>query len=89
MDLATILGIVGGIVLVIFGILRGGSISAFINFPSMLITFGGAIMATIASFRLDQILTSIQVLKVAFFSKGPDYEDTIRIMVGLAERARR
>ncbi len=89
MDLATILGIVGGIALVIFGMLSGGSISAFIDPPSMLITFGGAIMATLASFRLDQILTSIQVLKVAFFSKGPDYEYTIRTLVGLAERARR
>lgn len=89
MDLATVLGIVGGIVFIIFGMTSGGSISTFIDFPSMLITFGGAFMATVASFRLDQILTSIQVLKVAFFSKDPDYEEAIRTLVGLAEKARR
>ncbi|MGC8971033.1 MAG: motility protein A [bacterium] len=89
MDIATFLGIVGGILFVIFGITQGGSISTFIDPPSMLITFGGAIMATVTSFRLDQILASIQVLKVAFFSKTPDYEGTIKTLVALAERARR
>lgn len=89
MDLATVLGIVGGIALIIMGMSSGGSISTFIDIPSMLITFGGSFMATIASFRLDQMLTSIQVLKVAFLGKPPDYEGTIRTLVGLSEKARR
>lgn len=89
MDIATLLGILGGVFFIIFGMTQGGSISTFIDPPSMLITFGGAIMATVTSFRLDQILTSIQVLKVAFFSKTPDYEGTIKTLVSLAERARR
>lgn len=89
MDLATVLGIVGGIIIVIMGMTSGGSISTFIDIPSALITFGGAFMATLASFRLDQILTSFQVLRVAFFGKSIDYEGTIRTLVSLSEKARR
>jgi chemotaxis protein MotA len=89
MDLATFLGIIGGIGFVIFGMSSGGSISTFIDLPSMLITFGGAFMATITSFRLDQFMSIFQVLKIAFLGKSPNYEKSIETLVGLAEKARR
>jgi chemotaxis protein MotA len=89
MDLATFLGILGGIAFVIFGMTSGGSISTFIDPPSILITFGGAFMATITSFRLDQFMSIFQVLKIAFLGKNPDYEKSIRTLVELAEKARR
>jgi chemotaxis protein MotA len=89
MDLATFLGVIGGIAFIFYGISSGGSISAFINIPSIIITFGVAFMATITSFRLDQILSTFQVLKIAFFGKNPDYEKSIETLVELAEKARR
>ena len=43
MDLATIIGMITGIGFVLYGILSGGSIMLFIDFPSMFIVFGGTL----------------------------------------------
>ncbi len=55
MDIATIIGLIASFVLMIFGMVyKEGTvdftrIEAFIDIPSMLITFGGSFMATLAS----------------------------------------
>lgn len=55
MDIATIIGLVASFVLMIFGMVYDEGtvdftkIEAFIDVPSMLITFGGSFMATLAS----------------------------------------
>ena len=46
MDLATILGIVVGLGLIVGSIMIDGSLGAFINGPGMLIVLGGTIAAT-------------------------------------------
>ena len=41
MDIATVIGLVGGTILVAVSILIGGSFSVFINIPGLLIVVGG------------------------------------------------
>ncbi len=50
MDLASILGLVAGAVLVLVAILMGSSIGTFVNVPSVLVVVGGTIAATAIAF---------------------------------------
>ncbi|MFP4163352.1 MAG: motility protein A [Chitinispirillaceae bacterium] len=88
MDLATIIGLGLAGALVLFGI-KLPNIAAFIDPPSLLITVGGAISATIAAFPASKLMNSMGVLKNAFFVKKQTPVDTIRQLVEFAEQARR
>lgn len=90
MDLATIIGLGGGLVVVFIGIfLGGGNIGAFINLPSVFITFGGAIGATIVSFPMETLSKVPKILRVAFFPQKMSPTDVITLMVQYAQKARR
>lgn len=88
MDLATIIGLGLAAALIIFGI-KLPNIAAFIDPPSLLITVGGAIAATIAAFPASKLMNSMGVLKNAFFVKKETPVDIIRQLVEFAEQARR
>lgn len=59
MDFATIIGLIGGIGIVLYAILSGGSLDTFVNVPSMLIVFGGGFAATIMRFPLSNAFSSL------------------------------
>ena len=67
MDLATVIGLLSGIGLLLFSILLGGSLEAFINIPSLAITIGGACAATMINFPLEKLLGAMTVAQKAFF----------------------
>ena len=75
MDLATVLGIVLGFGLVIGSILMGGSLTAFIDIPSLLIVFGGTIAATLTAEKLPRVIGAIKVAKNAFRTPSGDHEN--------------
>ncbi|HDP69621.1 MAG TPA: motility protein A [Actinobacteria bacterium] len=89
MDLTTIIGIVVGFILIAVAILQGGSIKIFFNMPSMLITFGGAIAATLINFTMPQIFGVMKVLKNAFFGSNEGPQGLISTIVHFAEKARK
>ena len=51
MDFGTLIGIISGIVIFLWAIYMGGSISAFIHLPSALIVFGGLLAATLINYH--------------------------------------
>lgn len=64
MDFTSIVGVVAGLGLIAFGIVfdsatgvTWSALSNFINYPSMAITFGGAISATLIAFRFPLLRT--------------------------------
>lgn len=77
MDIATIIGIIGGFGLVLAAILLGGGLGAFINIPSMMITFGGTIAATLIAFPLDKVLQTFKVVKTTVIFSIPAENDII------------
>lgn len=89
MDIATIIGIVLAIGLVVGAITLNGSIAAFIDIPSALIVVGGAIAAVLIAFPLNEVLRIVGVTLKAVFAKSPDPVEQIRGIVKLAEVARR
>jgi len=89
MDLATFIGIVAGFTLVVTAIQMGGSIRDFIDIPSVLITIGGSVCATLINFRLDDIKNVLRVTKIAFTRRPSELTATIMQIISLAELARR
>ena len=89
MDITTLIGIATGLGLVFVAILQGGGVSLFINIPSLMITVGGTIGATLINFPLPKVIKVMGVVKKAFFHKEPSPEDTIATLVEFARIARR
>ena len=88
MDIATVLGLAAAFLLVVFGI-KIENIVAFIDMPSIYITVGGAVSATIAAFPASKLLNAFGILKNAFFVKKTTHVEIIRQLVDFAEQARR
>lgn len=89
MDLATIIGIISGVTLVVLTIIMGGSAAIFIHVPSMMVVFGGATAATLISFQLKEVLGVINVVRKAFFSEKTDNVALINQIVELSKKARK
>ena len=89
MDIATIIGIISAFTLVISAILFGGSLSMFINIPSLMIVIGGTIGAAMINYPLPDIIKVSKVLKNAFFLKPFTAKELITKFVNLAGIARR
>lgn len=89
MDISTLLGVVLGSALVLWGIMSGGPLSSFWDAPSLFITFGGTIGAVLVQHSMDEILNLFRVLKVLFTEPRNSPLATIRVLVGMAEKARR
>lgn len=81
MDIATIIGLVGGSALVLSAILMGGSAVVFINLPGLLIVVGGTLAATFIKFSLSDVINSIAVGMKAFIYKIERPDDIIQQMV--------
>ncbi len=89
MDLATIIGIVLGVSLVLTTIIMGGHASIFVHVPSMMVVIGGATAATLISFQLKEVLGVIDVVRKAFFSEKIDNVALINQIVQLSKKARK
>jgi len=62
-DLSTLIGIVSGALLVLISILLGGSAAIFVHVPSMLMVFGGALAATLISYKMEHVTGVMSVLQ--------------------------
>ncbi len=90
MDIATILGIIFGAGLIFGAIMTGtGGLKVFINLPSLGITIGGMICATLIHFSLPQFLSIFSVIKRTLIVKIPSESELIQKMVNYAAINRR
>jgi chemotaxis protein MotA len=90
MDIATVVGISAGMVLLTFGTIYAGlGAGDVLNIPSVLITFGGATAATMISATWDSTLSIGKVTRKAFFVDKFDIPGLITTLVSFSEKARR
>lgn len=90
MDIATILGIVFGIGVVLAAIFVGGDFVLFVDIPSMLIVVGGAMAATIIRYPITGILSALVLGgKVAFTHKKIEPRALIEEIANLADLVRK
>ncbi|MFZ5755135.1 MAG: flagellar motor protein [Bacillota bacterium] len=89
MDLATIIGAVSGIILIVASILVEGELSSFWSLSSAMIVLGGTMAATLINYPLSQIVSVMSIVKVAFKGETQKPAEVIITLVKLAEKARR
>ncbi|MDJ0782877.1 MAG: MotA/TolQ/ExbB proton channel family protein [Desulfosarcinaceae bacterium] len=89
MDLATVLGLVSGSILILISILMGGSAGIFFNVPGLLIVGGGTIAATFIKFKMGDVIGSINVAMKAFLQKMESPENIINEMVNFTRIAKK
>lgn len=93
MDLATILGLVVGMVLVIISICLGdagiASLEGFLDAPSVLITFGGSFCAVLASNSLSEFVEGLKSIKLVFKVYAEDTGEMIKRIIDLSNVARK
>ena len=89
MDVATVIGIILGLGLVIGAIAMKTSIGTFIDPASAAVVLGGTVAAALIAFPLSQIFKIMGVVKKVFFTRPVDPVDFVAVLVRLAEVARR
>ncbi len=75
MDLTTVIGITGGLILVLFSVfVRGGgsALAGFINIPSIMITFGGTFAAILVNYPFEQVVKALEVVRKVFTEQQED-----------------
>ncbi|MBT3558943.1 MAG: flagellar motor protein PomA [Rhodospirillales bacterium] len=61
MDIATIIGIVAGLVVIVISIMLDGDLGSFLNAPGMAIVFGGTVAATLVKFPMKDFIQSLKI----------------------------
>ena len=89
MDIATLVGLLGGFGIIIGAIASGGDMMLFFNVPSLLIVIGGTFMTTLMQVSLGDFLGSFGIAMKAFFYKTDDPKKLIEEAVQLADVARK
>ena len=88
MDIATLIGIIVAFGLVIISIMMGGPATWFINYPSIMIVFGGTMGATLIAYPLAEVLSVFGVVKNVFFSRTNSAGKLVPLIVNFAKKAR-
>lgn len=89
MDIASLVGFLLGVGIIVGAIATGGDIMLFVNVPSLLIVFGGTFGVTLMRIPLADFIRSFAVLGKAFFNKKEDPVAIIEDAVRLSDVARK
>jgi len=88
-DLATLVGLIGGFGFVIMAMILGGSLGMFFDTTSVLIVVGGSTCVALMKFTLGQFFSAFKIAGKAFMFKTDDPEDLIAKIVEMADAARK
>ncbi len=89
MDIASLVGFLLGVGIIVAAIATGGDVMLFVNVPSLLIVIGGTFGVTLMRIPLSDFLRSFGVLGKAFLNKKEDPNELIEEAVRLADVARK
>lgn len=89
MDLASIIGILGGIGFVVLAMANSGGLEMFADTSSFFIVFCGSIFVALSHFTMSQFLNVSKVVGKAFKFKLESPEELIEKSVELADAARK
>lgn len=90
MDVASIIGLVGGIVCILIGqALEGGSVQSLVQITAAFIVFGGTAGAVALSFPAEDLIYSIKCLQKVFFSTNSNPQRIISELLDYATKARK
>jgi chemotaxis protein MotA len=89
MDIATLLGLIVGLAMVIGAIFIGGDSGNFINVPGVMIVLGGTLAAICVAFPFEEVLQAIVAGLKIFASRRVRTPEVVETMVQIADISRR
>ncbi len=92
MDIASLAGIILGLVMLVFGILSSAGLAGvyeYLDAPSAIITFGGAFSCTLASVSLQNFISGLKSFMLIFKVTAQDTTEMIRKIIDLSNVARK
>lgn len=89
MDIATLVGLIVGLALVIGAIFLGGAVDVFVNAPGLMIVMGGTLASIMVAFPLEEVGQAFYAGLKMFGARKVKARDVISIMVKVAEISRR
>lgn len=94
MDLASLIGLIGGIVMVVFGIVTGevidfGKLGNFVDIPSVIITIGGSLTCLIGSNTIQEFVNGLKGFSLALKVPKLEQAETIKQIIDLSNTARK
>lgn len=89
MDIATIIGLIAGVALMLWAVMSKSELSNFVDASSLVMVLGGATCAALISFPLRNVMGIAKVVRKTLFAKSADPKQLIQDLVGYAEIARR
>lgn len=93
MDIASLIGLILCFAMMLYGIIDGAGIENLVreywNFPSAIITFGGAFAATLASFSLADYISGLKSITLIFKAPALNTAEMIGKIIDLSNVARK
>lgn len=90
MDIATVIGFILAVALIIGSMLMGKApLSAYWDAPSVMVVIGGSLAACLMCFPLKSMLTAPKIMMKVALNKPESLADLVKQLVELAETARR
>lgn len=92
MDISSLIGLVGGLIMVVFGILSSGGniMNDFVDIPSVIITIGGSVTGVLACYKLSDVINGMKSIVLAI--KEPSVgnaAETIANIINLSNISRK
>lgn len=89
MDLASLIGVIGAMAVMVGAMVANNDIGIFINTPSLLIVVGGSLFAMLTRYGLGQFFSVLGTVKKTIFFSPPDAEVLMQVSVNLADVSRK
>ena len=89
MDIATLIGLVGGFGLIITTVILGGNAAGFMDVPSVIVVVGGTFASAFIMFPLGAVIGAFKVMMKTILFKSHDAGDIVQLITGLADKARK
>ena len=90
MDIASLIGLIMGFLMLVYGIISNhADIMTYLNFPSAIITFGGALFATMLSYSMQDFLNSMKGIRLIFKTSSMNTSEMIKSIIDLSNVARK
>ncbi|MDE7222410.1 MAG: motility protein A [Acetatifactor sp.] len=90
MDIASIVGLIMGFMMLVYGIISNhADLMTYLNFPSAIITFGGALFAVMLSYSMKDFLNGLKSIKLIFKSSSMNTAEMIKSIIDLSNVARK
>ena len=90
MDIASIIGLIMGFLMLVYGIVSNkADLMTYLNFPSAIITFGGALFAVMLSYSMKDFLNGLKSIKLIFKVSAMNTSEMIKSIIDLSNVARK